>query len=362
MAKPSYLQQLGDSLGFTVLPDALTFKGDFQHGKGIVLGLRSGYLVCVGLISAGEANSVGVIVRYRRGAPKDAIENALKSRPAFKSFIARKPVKVSADGLTVAWPYALKKPTPDAVRNFVDEVVSCVRGLAMPFGGKCEDCGSIEVAEITLVNAMPGYHCDACKARFAAEKERAAEEYKSRPANYMLGVPVGALIAAAAGTAWGLFISWAEVGSTTWSPKLHFIAGFFVAGPVGWAMFKTMGKVTRSGQVAAILLALAGKFWGDVIYYTFSVLYSSKAHLSINPFVWTQHDYQVFASFLRFVAAKFWQFKLYGFEGKFILVGDLACTFSLPLLPWAKLPKFDPTFERVGRLSETQARAAATGL
>lgn len=356
MAKTSYLAQLGEALGFSVLPNATTFKNDYQQGKGVVLGLREGYLVAVGLVSAGKSTTLGVLVRYGRGTPKEAIESALKALPTFKSFTGRKTLKVSEDGLVVGWPYAIRKPTPDAVLAFVDEILSPLRGLALPFSGKCEDCSSASVSDVTLVNGIPGYHCASCQLRFAAEKERAAEEYKNRPANYMLGVPAAIAMAALAGTAWGFFVSWAEAGSDSWSPKLHIVAGFFVSGLVAWVMFKAAGKVTRVGQAIAIVLAIAGKFWGDSLFYTFDLLIGWHTNVGLNVLSWTQHDFQVFKSFLNFVLHRFWAFKLYGFDRKFVLLFDLVWALGIPWFPWGKLPKFIPNFESAGALQESSKR------
>src|SRR5258706_314397 len=83
---------------------------------------------------------------------------------------------------------------------------SVFRGLALPFSGKCEDCNSTAVSDVTLVNGIPGYHCAACQSRVVVEKERAAEEYKNRPANYLLGIPAAIAMATVAGTVWGLFV------------------------------------------------------------------------------------------------------------------------------------------------------------
>ena len=81
MAKISYLAKLGETIGFSALPNAKTFTNDYQRGKGIVLGLREGHLVAVGLVSAGRNTMLGLLVRYRRGSPKQAIEESLKTLP-----------------------------------------------------------------------------------------------------------------------------------------------------------------------------------------------------------------------------------------------------------------------------------------
>jgi len=356
MGNLSYLDELGKQMGFSVLPNARTFNSDYQHGKGIVLGRQDGYLVAVGLIATGNNKSLGVLVRYRSGSPREAIETTLKDLPVFKGFAGRKTLKVTNGGVAAAWPYAFKKPTIESVLAFVDEILSHIRGVALPFSGKCEDCNSHDVADVTLMSGIPGYHCLSCQSRMTAEKMRAAEEYQNRPANYLLGVPVGILAAAVAGTAWGLLISALEAGTNSWTPKLHAIIAIGVGGLVAWTMFKVMGKITLVGQGIAIFLTLAGKFWGDALFYTLDVLYGRGAHISVNLLSWTARDFQVFKTCLNLVLHHFWVFKLYGFERKLVLAGDLAFAFCLPWFPWGKIPKFVPTFESVGKVPERQQR------
>jgi len=353
MAKPSYLMQLGQELGFTVLPGAETFKNNYQQGKGIALGLRQGYLVAVGLVSAGRSTSLALMVRFRRGSPKEAIESTLKSLSPFKSFTARRALKVSEDGLLVVWPYAFKKPEPQAVVAFIAEILSTIRALALPFSGKCEDCNNTEISEVTLVNRIPGYHCAACQTRFVAEKKQAAEEYNSRPANYFAGIPVAVAVAAVTGTAWGLLASVLEAGTGKWEPKLHICVGFGIASLIAVSLFKAMGKVTRTGQVLAILFTILAKFWGDALYFTFDVLSGPKFHVGTNFLNWKPDEHLMFRAILVVVLRRFWLLKLFDFWGKFVFAADLAWAISIPWLPWGKIPNFTPTFERVGPLRES---------
>ena len=351
MSQASYLNDLATHTGFSVLPKATTFKTDYERGKGIVLGLRDGYLIALGLASQGRQTTLKVLIRFRKGSPREAIESTLKSLDSFRSFTGRKNLKVQDDSLVVSWPYVFKKPAAEAVLAFVNEVVVTLKGLALPIFGKCEDCNASEVDEVTLVNGIPGYHCESCRNRFVVEKQRAAEEYKDRQANYVLGVPAGVLAAAATGTAWGLLISGMEAGSNSWTPKLHAIAAFGVGAATAWVLIKTTGKVTRIAQAIAILLTLLGKFWGDSLFFTFDLLIGRNAHVSMNPLAWSMRDYHVFAAYLNFVVRHFWEIKLDG-AGKIVLGGDLLCAFCIPWLPWAKMPKFVSTFESAGRISE----------
>jgi len=55
----------------------------------------------------------------------------------------------------------------------------------------------------------------------------------------------------------------------------------------------------------------------------------------------------------------FWAFKLHGFDGKFVLLGDLLLAGAVPWVPWGKVPKFIPTFESVGRVPERDPQRLA---
>ncbi len=352
MKKLAYLTKLGQQMGFSVLPNARPFNDFYLRGKGVVLGTQAGYLVAAGLINSGRNNAMGIMVRYRKGSPAEAIKTTLQSLATFKGLMGRKNLKVAEEGLVVTWLYSFKKPSAESVIAVVDDVVANIHGLALPFSGKCEDCNSSDANEITLVSGVPGYHCLGCQSRLTAEKERVAEEYKDRPANYLLGVPAGILAAAAGGTAWGLLISAMEAGSKSWTPKLHAVAGLFIGGLVAWILFKTVGKVTHVGQGIAILLTLAGKFWGDALFYTFDALYDRGEHMSLNFLSWSQAELEMFKGFLNLVLHNFWTVKIYGFDGKFVLLADVACAVGILWMPWGKIPKFIPTFENVGKVPE----------
>lgn len=357
MGNVTYLTKLGQHTGYSVLPNARTFKTNYRRSKGIVLGLKDGYLVTVGLISSRNHKALNILVRYRVGSPKDAIETTLKGLPAFKGLAARK-VKVSEDSLLVTWTYAFRRPSPDAVEKSIDEVITNIKGLALPFSGKCEECNSSDAGEVTLVNGVPGYHCEGCRSRTIAEKEREAEEYRNRPANYVVGVPVATLVAVITGTAWGLIISAMEAGSKTWTPKLHAIVGLVIGGAVSWTFFKVLGKVNRAGQAIAIVLTLLGKFWGDTLFYTFSLLIARDVNISTNPLSWSPTDFRVFMAHLHFVLPRFWEFKLDDY-GKVVLFGDLFCAGSVAWMPWAKVPKFIPNYESAGKIEESAKHESA---
>src|SRR5260370_9908504 len=98
-------------------------------------------------------------------------------------------------------------------------------------------------------------------------------EYRAKEANYGPGILAAVVAAAAAGTIWGEFATWAEVGSGKWYPYLHAAVTFPIGMLVCWALFKATGKKDRAGQVVAILLTLAAKWWGDALYYGHAIAY-----------------------------------------------------------------------------------------
>ena len=96
-----------------------------------------------------------------------------------------------------------------------------------------------------------------------------------------------------------------------------------------------------------ILLTLAGKWWGDALYYSHVVAYSREL-----PFTATL----IFDTLRSFFAFKF-------FDGLHMLVTacDLAVSVAIPWTPWGRLPKFEPVFQTVnsdGSLTRTLARGA----
>jgi len=350
MTAAAYMTELAQKLGCIYVPKCTAFKNDYQNNqKGAVFGQRQGYLVALALTVVGRTSGVAILVRYPKSAAAPQIQESLKSRPDFSKFLAKKTVKASDDGVTVTWTYALNRTKVEEVVSVLDEVIQEVSKYAQPFMGKCEDCSTAETREITLMNGTPGYHCRSCQMRIAAEKQREADEYKAKEANYLGGVTAGLAAAAVTGSAWGWLISWMEADSGKWSPKLHAVIAFAISIPVAWLIFKAMGKRDRVGQALAVVFTLAAKWWGDTIYYTHVVM-----HLQNLAFSWP-----LVGSVLR----HFFDFKLSDFGTKMVTVFDVGISLFVPWMPWAKLPKFMPAFQTINRggsLSQTLTQAAGT--
>src|SRR5260370_8655757 len=128
--------------------------------------------------------------------------------------------------------------------------------------------------------------------RVAAHKGREAEESRAKEANYVPGILAAVVAADGAGTIWGEFATWAEVGSGKWYPYLHAAVTFPIGMLVCWALFKATGKKDRAGQVVSILLTLAAKWWGDALYYGHAV--ASVLDVPFTAYLASQHPNNLF--------------------------------------------------------------------
>ncbi|HWX53115.1 MAG TPA: hypothetical protein VN176_00850 [Verrucomicrobiae bacterium] len=344
----TYMSQLAQQLGAVYVPKCQTFKDHYQQNlKGAVFGVRKGYLLTLACTQTGRTRGFAVMVRYPKSTTGPQIQEALKNRPGFSSFFGKKSVKATEDGVLITWTFSLTKTKLEDVVSLVDAVIEEVGKYAPAFAGKCEDCSVAEAREITLMNGLPGYHCSACQMRTTMEKQREADEYKARDANYVVGLAAGLVAAAITGSAWGWLISLLEADSGKWSPKLHMFMAAFISIPICWLMFKAMGKRDRAGQVLAVVLTLAAKWWGDAIYFTHVVMYFQ--HLA---FSW-----QLLGS----VVKTFFDFKFSDGMHIFVTVADVLLSFAVPWMPWAKLPAFVPTFQTInpdGTLTQTLTQGA----
>jgi hypothetical protein len=346
----TYMSQLAQQVGGVYVPKCPTFKEVCPTAaKGAVFGARKGYLMALALTQAGRTSGFIMLVRYPRAPIAPPLQEALKDRPGFSSFFGKKSVKVAVDGVLVSWTYSFTKPKPEEIAALLDAVTEEISKVVQPFTGKCEDCGAAEAREITLMNGIPGYHCLACQMRVAAEKQREADEYKAKDANYVVGLAVGLVAAAAAGSAWGWFAGLVEADSGKWYPQLHAVMAFAVSIPICLLMFKAIGKRDRVGQVLAIVFTLAAKWWGEAIYFTYLVM-----HIKSIAFSWP---------LVGTVLRHFWDYQFSTGGHVFVTICDVVISLAVPWMPWAKLPKFVPVFENInpdGSLSQTLAQGPAT--
>jgi hypothetical protein len=328
-----YLAELSVQSGIQYFPTLNTFKTDQQSSKATALGIRSGFPLAIGLTSGHNVRNVAVMIRFRRQGDVSQLSASLKELPEFKTFTGRKTLKVQDDGVYISWPYVLKKPDAQSVIALIDSVITIIKQFVPVHDGKCDDCQMATASTITLVNNIPGFHCAGCQARFAEAKDREAQDYAKKTALYLPGFLTGAGAAIIAGLAWGLLISWIELGSNEWYPKLHICASAAIAIFVGWAFFKGAQKVDRLGQAIAIVLALSGKFLGDGLYYSKAV--AAYLHSSVTPHIVTV------------VVKHFFQLKLDHAWGLALLIADFGFALCIPWMPGSKIPKFKPTFVAV---------------
>lgn len=332
MARSEYLAEVAAALGLKVVPWAETFKSDSQASKGTAIGLHRGYLVAVALVKAGNARSVGIMIRYPRLADISSLQKDLKEQPELRSFTSKKPLKVASDGLTAGWSYALKKPKVPELAAFVDALISTVSRYTPAFDGRCEECHANPTRDIVLFNRIPGFHCSTCQQRIAAANERAAEEYAQRDANYPTAFVTAVLAAAVAGAAWGGFLGAIDAGSKEWNPIFHALGAAWIGFAVCYLMKKSVERLTRTSQVIAIVTTLAGKFWADTLYFAIVI-----GHRQAMPL----------KQILPRIAPHILALKTSSAWGIFILLADISLSVALPWTPWGRLPKFEAVFQPV---------------
>ena len=345
-----YLAELSVQSGIDYFPALNTLKTDQQSSKGTALGMRSGFPMAIGLTSGHNVSNVAVMIRFRRQGDISQLSASLKALPEFKTFTGRKTLKVQNDSVFIFWPYVLKKPSAQSVITLVDSVIMIIRQFVPAHDGKCDDCQMAAASTITLVNNIPGFHCAGCQARLAQAKDREAQDYAKKTALYLPGFLTGTGAAIIAGLAWGFLVSWIELGSNEWYPKLHVCASAAIAIFVGWAFFKGAQKVDRVGQAIAVVLALSGKFLGDALYYSKDV--AAYLHSSVTPHV------------VAAVVKHFWQLKLDHAWGLALLIADFGFALCIPWMPGSKIPKFKPTFVAVqgNQLVPVQTAATSPGV
>jgi len=339
----NYIPGLAQSLGLTYAAWAKTFNSDKQTSKGTAIGIRNRYIVSLGLISVGNNKSVGILIRYPETTSTSALQEELTALPALKPF--RKTLKVGSSGVGVAWPYSWKKPKPEEVTAVVELLLATVAKHVAAFDGKCEDCHSKSASEVVLMNGMPGYHCAACQERVTEEKRRQQEEYRARTANYLLGLLAGVGMALLIGIFWGLVVGGIDGDGKTWSPKLHMLGGFVVGCAVSYVYFRAAGKVDRLGQGLAILLSVAGKWWGDAIYYGMIITH--------------QHITKLTPALMSAVLRHFWKLKFSAEMSTLVFAADIGFSIMMAWMPWGKIPKFIPTFQPLAGSGQTTNAATA---
>src|SRR5688572_13148625 len=106
----SYLEELSQAVGVPAYPGAKPFRGDLVSGEGAVIGVRNGYLVCIGPGNLGSEPGIFVAVRARELNQPDQVLSAVKALPACKGRLNSKKPSLQENAVVLFWPYPLKKP------------------------------------------------------------------------------------------------------------------------------------------------------------------------------------------------------------------------------------------------------------
>jgi hypothetical protein len=262
----AYLQELSQAIGLPYYQQHSIFGGK----DGAVIGARDGYIAAVGFgKNSGGNTAVTLLLRHANGAGGSAgMLESLKAAGTKFSFSG------AEDGALVAhWTYSFGKPKVGEIAEAVKKLIGALR-IAPRFAGKCEVCQSATTSAITLRNDVPGYYCLSCQERLIHQGHAVSEEYDRLETNLPRGLLFGVVAALAGSLAWGL-VAYAINYIFLWGAVL---IGFLV----GKAVYRGIGKINLVGQAMVFVLTILSVMFGDVIFYTLSVMKAENIPFSMD--------------------------------------------------------------------------------
>jgi hypothetical protein len=270
-----YIQSLASMAGIPFYKKASSF-----NGKGSAIGVLNGYLTAFGDNKVGDTAAVILLLRFNSVADHEIVRQAVVASPLVLEAMGEKKwskkmearFTMGTDFLTFAWGFSLKHPSAEKVLALQKAIVEAVKPYAQPHDTHCDLCSTGKVSEVILYNGMPGYYCEACQAKQGFDAQQAASDYEARETNLVQGLLFGAIAALAGALAWGL---------VAYGLNRIFLWGSVLIGlMIAKALFYGMGKVNIVGQAAVFVLTVASVLFGDVIFYTLSVMKSENVPFS----------------------------------------------------------------------------------
>jgi hypothetical protein len=272
-----HIQSLAAMAGIPYYKKASSF-----NGKGSAIGVVNGYLTAFGDNKVGDTAAVVLLMRFNSVADHEVVRQAVVASPLVLEALGEKKwskkmearFTVGIDFLTFAWGFSLRHPSAEKVLALQKAIVEAIKPYAQPHDKHCDLCSTGKVSEVILYNGMPGYYCEACQAKQGFDAQQAAIDYAARETNLVQGLLFGAIAALAGALAWGL---------VAYGLNRIFLWGSVLIGlMIAKALFHGMGKVNIVGQVAVFVLTIASVLFGDVIFYTLSVMKSQNVPFSFH--------------------------------------------------------------------------------
>jgi hypothetical protein len=320
-----YMTELAGLTGLRHFPN----QGPFGKKEGTVIGERDGYLLAIGPgqnVKNDQQAAINVMIRFRAAGDAPPFTEETFSA-AFESAGGSKKGKnfdFGADYLACSWGYTFGKHKAEEVKALADALLEATKTGAQPFAGKCEVCANTSVSEILLFNSVPGLYCTGCQESLRRQAQQAGQVYETMEMNFMRGFVFALAVALACSLAWGL-VAYAVNRIFLW-------AAIGIGFAVGWAFIKGAGKIDTMGRILVALLTVASVLFGDVIFFTLSVMKETQSPFSFE--------------LLRLIIANFWEIEREsggGWVSILFAVGGAAYA----LYVWRK-PKFEAMFEPLG--------------
>ena len=272
-----YIQSLASMAGIPYYKGASSF-----NGKGSAIGKLNGYLTGFGIGKVGDSAAVIILMRFNSVADHEVVRQAVIASPLVLEAMGEKKWSkkmeerfvMGADFLTFSWGFSLRQPGAEKVLNLQRAIVEAIKPFAQPHDTHCDLCSTGKISEVTLYNSMPGYYCEACQAKEGFDAQQAATDYAAKETNLVKGLLFGTVAAFAGALAWGL---------VAYGINRIFLWGSVLIGlMIAKALFAGMGKVNVIGQIAVFVLTVASVLFGDVIFFTLSVMKSENVPFSFS--------------------------------------------------------------------------------
>jgi hypothetical protein len=294
-------------------------QGPWGRKSGCAVGTRDGYVTTIGFSRNRQGATVVILLRFKKVEQPELVKSAIKSAALKKGKLG----EVGNNFVRWEWKYSFLKPKPEEVANLANALREAIRPVTVGFDGRCEQCASTTTPALTLMNGLPTFICAGCQEKVRHELNQAAESYEAITPNYPNGLVLGIGAAALGGIAWGLV----AYGINRIFLYGAILIGYFVAA----AVIKGTGKVTRFGQIAIPVLAVASVLFGDAIFYTLVVMKHQRV-----PFT---------GKLLNTIVVHFWDIESKGSGVLSLVFGLVGAGYALYS---ARKPKFQAVFQPLG--------------
>ncbi len=222
---------------------------------GSLLGTISDFPTLVRSVPYGNVRAVTLTLRT---GPGDfaALKKAVKGVKGLKASMLKTPGDGSVQYI-IPYSSLFMGRTRRTLVGALDGLVPLVGASFAAPPKVCEVCNRPGVAGVVEEGGRPALICPGCLETIRAKREAARMAYEATSPDYLKGIILG-LVGAAAGA-----IAWAAV--VVLSNNIYLILSAGIGFIVAWFIKKGMGRVDRVGQVISAILVLASVFAGEVL-------------------------------------------------------------------------------------------------